>query len=110
MKLDYTRHAQTRMQQRGISGQDVDLIMSFGTMVRPGLYMLRDRDADKQIREHKRRIRDLERNRRRAAVVEEGTVVTCYRVSGLAGRRSVRRDAKGRRHPGGRRTSTTGTR
>lgn len=97
MKLDYTRHAQTRMQQRGISGPDVDLIMACGTMVRPGLYMLRDRDADKEIKEHRCRIQALERNRGRAAVVEDGTVVTCYHVSGAAGRRAVRRDTKDRR-------------
>lgn len=109
MKLEYTRHAQRRMQQRGISGQDVDLIVAFGTMVRPGLYMLRNRDADREIQEHKRRIEDLERNRGRAAVVAEDTVVTCYRVFGSAGRRAVRRDTKGyRRRPSGHRMSASG--
>ena len=110
MKHDYTRHARTRMQQRGISGQDVDLIVACGTMVRPGLYMLRDRDADKEIQEHKRRIQALERNRGRAAVVEDGTVVTCYRVSGQAGRRAVRRDTKRHRCPSGCGVSETGSR
>ena len=100
MKLDYTRHAQTRMQQRRISHQDIDLILEYGTMVRPGLYLLRNCDADNEIQEHKRRIQALERNRGRAAVVEQGTVVTCYRVSGPAGRRALRRDGKGRHHRG----------
>ena len=94
MKLDFTRHAQTRMQQCGFSGQDVDLIVAHGTMVRPGPYILRNRNADKEILEYRYRIQALERNRGRTAIVEEGTVVTCYRVSGQAGRRTVRRDSK----------------
>ena len=106
MNLEYTRHAQRRMQQRGFSGQDVDLILECGTMVRPGLYMLRNRDADKEIQELKRCIQALERNRGRAAVVEQDTVVTCYRVSGSAGRRAMR--VGGYRRPNGRRTSVAG--
>lgn len=96
MKLHCTRHAETRMQQRGISAQDLDLIVECGTVVRPGLYMLRSRDVHEEIREHKRRIQTLERLRGCAAVIEGGTVVTCYHVSGPAGRRAVRQDGKHR--------------
>ena len=108
MKLDYSQHAQVRMQQRGISGKDIDLIVNCGTMVRPGLYLLRNRDADKEIQEHKRVIQALERNRGRAAVVQEGVVVTCYRVSGSQGRRVVRRDGKGLWRSRGRRRRSDG--
>ena len=108
MKLDYTQHARVRMQQRGISGKDIDLIVDCGTLVRPGLYMLRNRDADKEIQEHKRAIQALERNRGRAAVVQEDTVVTCYRVSGGQGRRAVLRDSKGLWRSRGRRRRSHG--
>ena len=102
MNRDITRHARTRMQQRSISGKDLELIMDFGTVVRPGLHMLRGRDVDKEVRDYKRRIDALERLRGCAAVVDGDTVVTCYHVSGSAGRRAVRRDGNRLRRPRGR--------
>ena len=71
MTREVTRHGAARMQQRGISARDIDLIMEYGTAERPGLHRLRNRDADREIRECKLRIQTLERLRGCAAVVEK---------------------------------------
>ena len=86
-----TSHARTRAQQRGISPEDLDVILESGTTMRPGLHVLRDRDAEREIRSCKRRIQQLERLRRAAVVQDGGDVVTVYHLSGKAGRRSIRR-------------------
>ena len=54
MKPRLTDHAQRRMAQRGISPQDLDLVIGVGTTMRPGLHVLRDRDVEREIRECKR--------------------------------------------------------
>lgn len=98
MTREITRHGATRMQQRGISTRDIDLIMDYGTMERPGLHRLRDRDADREIRGCKLRIQALERLRGWAAVVEDGTLVTCFHVHGAEGRKAMR--GRGQRYKG----------
>lgn len=90
-----TQHAQTRIRQRGFREQDMELIVECGTLVRPGLHVLRDRDVAKEIRAAKQRIQTLERLRGSAAVVEQGVVVTRYHLAGQAGKRATRP----RRHP-----------
>ena len=56
MTRKVTRHGAARMQQRGISAHDIDLIVEYGTIERPGLHRLRNRDADREIRDCKSRI------------------------------------------------------
>ena len=90
MTLDPTLHAQRRMQQCGFRADDIDIIVELGTIVRRGHHVLRDRDADREIRRCKRRIQTLDRLRGSAAVVEDGMVVTCFHVSGAPCRRALR--------------------
>ena len=92
MKLTPTRHAQARMEQRGIQRVDVEIIVESGTVIRPGLHLPSGRDVDREVRECKRRIQTLERLRGCAAVVEDGTLITCYHVTGKAGRQALRRN------------------
>ena len=91
MTHSFTRHAQTRMRQRGFRERDIDLIVECGTLMRPGLHVLRDRDVAKEIRASKQRIQTLERLRGSAAVVEQGVIVTCYHATRPARKRSARR-------------------
>ena len=89
MNREVTRHGVARMQQWGISARDVDLIVEYGTVERPGLHRLRNRDADREIRQCKLRIHTLERLRGCAAVVEDDTLVTCFHMHGPAGKKAV---------------------
>ena len=94
MNLQFTSHARSRMQQRGISERDVRLIVQFGSDVRRGLRLLRKQDIDKVLRQSTRKVRDLERLRNRAVVIEGQTIVTCYHLHGQAGRRALRHDGR----------------
>ena len=86
----YTRHLRQRLQQRGRTPADVDLIYCYGTEVREDLYMLRNQDVDELIGEDKRLARRCDRLRDWAVIVSGGNAVTCYRPAGAAGRRAIR--------------------
>ena len=96
MKLSTTRHGRTRMQQRGFRERDIEVIVKCGTAIRNGYHLLRNRDVDREIENCKRRIQTLERLRGSVAVVEGGSLITCYYLSGTAGQRAARQ-ADGRR-------------
>ena len=113
--LVLSRHAETRMRQRGMRPSDLDLILRFGSVIGGDIhdvYFLKNKDVQREIdrlngeirrqkrsrspcprtaperetRRLKRDIHMLERLRSRKLVVADGTVVTCYR--------SCRRDQK----------------
>ncbi len=76
MKL--SKHVRVRMQQRGRSEQDVNLITAYGTPTRDG-YLLRRRDVDTRVRDLKKEISAIERLKNWVVIVgEEGVVVTIY--------------------------------
>ena len=85
-----TRHAQRRMQQRGLKRNDVDLVLQCGTDYHAGRVVLRDRDVEREIRNCKRRMQKLERLRGSVVVIEDGHLITCYRMHGGKGRRCLR--------------------
>ena len=92
-----TKHAQQRMDQRGFQPGDIDIIVESGSLVRSGLHVLKDRDADRAIGQCKRRIQALERLRGGAAVIEDGMLITCFHISDASGRRALRGRATRRR-------------
>ena len=111
-----SRHAETRMRQRGMRPSDPDIILRCGSEVGGdihGIYFLKHKDAqreidnlqgqirrlrqvqvsfadninrEREIRRLKCEIHTLERLRGRKLVVADGAIVTCYR--------SNRRDRK----------------
>ena len=99
MNLSFSSHAQARMRQRGLSKQDIELIVQCGSVARRGLRLLRGKDIDHEIKRIKRRMQDLERLRNCAVVIEDDRVITCYHLFGRAGRRSLRRISRRSRRP-----------
>ena len=85
-----TQHLRQRMQQRGRTQADFDLIVCYGTEVRRDLYMLTSQDIDELTYENRRLARAADRLRGWAAVVCEGNGITLYPLSGDAGRRAIR--------------------
>jgi hypothetical protein len=82
-----TRHASTRMAQRGIAESDVELISNLGTEVEGG-YLFREKDFDAADRELKRQRQRLRRLVGKRVAIQGGVViVTAYHV----GRRTERR-------------------
>lgn len=92
MNISFSRHAQTRMRQRGQSEKDVRLIVQCGSDVRRGLRLLRGQDIDNEMKRIKRRIQDLERLKNCAVVMDDETVITCYHLHGETDRRSLKRN------------------
>ncbi len=91
--LILTRHAETRMSQRGVRREDIGLILLFGTQIAPDAWLMTRADADREIAALKHRIQQFERLQKKnlKVVVEGGTVVTCYPSCTADQRRTLRR-------------------
>ena len=74
----YTRHAETRTQQRAIRKADIRLIQEFGTPVDADTWLMRSRDVAREIENRKREIRTLSRLRNRKVVIRDERVITAY--------------------------------
>ena len=75
-----TNHARKRLQQRGMSTADVEVVVAHGTRV-PGGYLLRQRDVNEAISELKGEISTLERLKDTLVVADGETIVTAYSAS-----------------------------
>ncbi len=73
-----TKHGQSRMQQRGIRKEDVRLVQECGTQVDDDTWLMRKRDAIREIEIRKREIQRLERLRNHKVVIRDERVVTAY--------------------------------
>ncbi len=70
-------HAQQRIQQRGMTESDIDLILAHGTETRDG-YFLRDKDVKQAEAVLRKQIEHIHRLAGKFIVVEGETVVTAY--------------------------------
>ena len=89
--LSYTRHAETRMQQRGIRKSDIALILACAAQIDDETWIFLNRDVSRQIESRKREIRTLERLANRKIVVREDSVITAYSSRRLDQKRTLRR-------------------
>jgi uncharacterized protein YccT (UPF0319 family) len=87
--LTLTRHATSRMAQRGISLSDIELISLIGIEVEGG-YFVRDKDYKEIERVLKNLLHRLERVVGKRSVVETGQVITVYHPSKAHQRRLLR--------------------
>ncbi len=96
LDLARSRHAEIRLNQRGIRTRDVDLVLNAATRVAPDAYLLTDSDVEREIVRRKQEIQQLERLRGLKLVVEGDTLVTAYRSKQSDQRRTLRkgREAK----------------
>lgn len=105
--IRYTRHGATRMQQRGITETDVEIVLRYGTVIDDMAVILRRRDEAREvgrlkrqirrgglsslhIRRCRREIRALERNRGRKIVLIGDRLVTAYRPRRTDQKRALR--------------------
>lgn len=72
-----TQHALTRMAQRSISNDDLELIMWLGTEVKDG-YLVRGKDCEVVERQLKRLLDRVRRLDGKRVVVTEGRILTTY--------------------------------
>lgn len=90
-----TRHAETRMRQRGIRERDVLLFLAHATRIDDETWFMYKRDARRAIEKRKREIQALERLAGRKVVVWGESVVTAYRSRPADLKRTLR---QGRRN------------
>lgn len=90
-RYDLTKHAGARMRQRGLRGADLDLLLKSATAVAPDAYLLTAADAEREIRQRKREIQQIERLRGCKVVVDGSTIVSVYRSRPVDQRRTFRR-------------------
>lgn len=90
-ELIYTRHAETRAQQRGIRKRDIELIQVYGTPVDVDTWLMRKRDVAREIANRKREIQLLERLKNRKVVIRGKCVVTAYPSRPSDQKRALRR-------------------
>ena len=89
--IAYTRHGETRMQQRGIRKTDVTFILAEGTQVDDETWILLKRDADRAIRARRREIEAAERLADTMVVLRGGKLVTAYASRPADQKRTLRR-------------------
>ena len=92
--LIYSRHARTRMQQRGIRKADIPIILAYGTQIDDETYFMRNRDANREIETSKREIQALSRLVNRKVVIRNGRVITAYPSNPADQKRTLRRGRK----------------
>mgnify|MGYP006875467982 CR=1 FL=1 len=63
LHVDFTKHAEERLQQRGFRKADVDLVLKAASEIGPKVYVLTDQDAAREIQLRKQEIQNLERLR-----------------------------------------------
>lgn len=76
--IAFTGHAKTRMRQRGIRNGDITLILECGTQIDEETWLMRERDARREIEARKRDIQALERLVSTKLVMRGERVVTVY--------------------------------
>ena len=89
--VTYTRHAETRIQQRAIRKRDIELIQVCGTPVDVDTWLMRKRDVVREIANRKREIQLLERLRNRKVVVRDERVITAFPSRRADQKRALRR-------------------
>ena len=89
--INYTHHAETRLQQRGIREKDIPLIIALGTQIDDETWFMRNRDVTREIESLKKEIHRLERLANRKVVIRSGRVITAYLSQPADQKRTLRR-------------------
>ena len=109
------KHAMTRMSQRAVGSEDIELVFNYGTQIGPAEWFMMDSDVKREVenlkrtfrqiertvkggkqrleRALKRRIRQIERlsGKQLKVVMVDGLILTCYPSSRADQRRTFRR-------------------
>lgn len=77
--LSLTKHASSRLRQRGRSVTDMETVLRFGTRIDKHCVILMNKDAEQEIARMKRKIALLDRLRGWKVVEDDGHIITTYR-------------------------------
>lgn len=79
--LHLSKHARTRIRQRGLKEADMELIRRTGTSIGDDCIVLLEKDSQREIAKRKQEIEDIQRLCGCVVILAESTVVTTYRSS-----------------------------
>ncbi len=83
-----TDHAMTRMSQRAVRDEDVEMVLTWGTQIGPAEWLIRRKDANREITARKRIVQRLKHRFPRAGAIDrqiavlEGEIRQIDRLSG----------------------------
>ena len=80
-EVTYSKHAETRMQQRGLRPADLELILKHGSRLGEEVYFLSGKDVTERVNQLKAEIQCLERLNGKKLVLVNDVLVTCYSSS-----------------------------
>ncbi len=95
--ITLTRHAQVRMQQRGLRDGDLRLLLDSGSQIADDALLLTEQDAAREIERRKQEIQRLERLKGVKVIFQGSAVITCYRPSPDGQKAALRRSRVFRR-------------
>jgi hypothetical protein len=76
--MNFSRHAENRMQQRGMQEQDIQLVLDYGTETSDGIF-LRRKDIKSAEHDLKKMLQRLNRLAGSYVVLDGENIVTAYR-------------------------------
>jgi len=88
--LQITRHGRMRCAQRGLSADELDLIMLIGSEVDDG-YLVRDKDCQEVVRQLKNEIKRVQRVKGKRVVLVNGQIIAAFHATRSEMRRVLRR-------------------
>lgn len=89
IQLTFSRHASTRLAQRGVSSTDAELIVMYGTEVEGG-YIFLEKNCDDLEHELKAALQQVRHLRGKRVVFENGRLVTAYHATKTTTRRLLK--------------------
>lgn len=90
LEHNLTRHAETRMRQRGFQSKDVELILDAATQMKSNVFLLTKADAQREIQRRRREIQAIERLAGSTMVIAGDQVVTMYHTNRKKEKRFMR--------------------
>ena len=78
--MEYTVHAEARMQQRGFTASDLELIQRVGEPIGDG-FVLTKKSINARTRELKRELQRLEHLRNACVIERDGRLITVFNVN-----------------------------
>lgn len=76
--MQISKHAEQRFSQRGIRHKDLEICLAIGEYLGEKEFFISNKAADQAIREHKKRIKSIERVRNKKFVITDDHWVTAY--------------------------------
>ncbi|WBQ11044.1 DUF4258 domain-containing protein [Hyphomonadaceae bacterium ML37] len=79
-ELTLTKHARTRLQQRGLKAKDIELIAEYGETIERGLLMTAEA-VDEALADLRNKISRLEKLKGRVLITDGEIAITTYRAN-----------------------------